>query len=749
MQTPKLTAAIVELAALHKITVDPSTLAALLGTKNPLTPAHIARSLIDFGLVLDVQDTLNLESAVYPAIFYSQSNCRLILRRDRGFVISIPGQGERRVSPRDLTDELTAEAGKDFILISLSLTYAAMKQSEMPYQAAKSRESQELPALAPRIIEVLLFFKRLLVGVHFHYVVILLMGLIGIPLGLLMPKVSAWIFEALKSGATGSTLQGLLLMLASFSVFQLVLGAVGSSMGYFMSRRLPKTATLEVIWHILQLPAASISQLTTSDFFTTLGFSGSGVGVLMGLLPSLMLNFFFLIGLLISIAGLSTPLFWLVLVFLVLMVPFAVVLAVSMTLRQDVLRERSRLAGTVMMSSLSAMPATKACTAEQLVRKKLEKQALDVMDVQNEMTKTNAWVQWLIKTLVSSILCFAMIHLATRVSRNEISFSVVYITLIYFQSLVSNVLQVFPMVSSIVASMRMLKPVVEALNETSDHLASAGKMVLPDPLSGNVRCENLSYRYRSQDRSTLTDVSVHFPQGKVTAIVGPSGCGKSTLLSILGGLLRPTTGRVLLDEIELNSFLPTYLRRQIGYVSQTAPLFSGPVFENVAFSDDRPDLKRVSETLAVADALAFVSELPGQLNYRLAEGGIGISGGERQRLAIAQSLYRDTPILLLDEVTANLDGSTEQAFLARLRGFASQKTTIMIAHRISTIRIADHIVYMDSGKVVAQGTMEHLLATVPEFKRFVSPQFQVFGLEGLAEPSQSVAVPGEALSEIV
>ena len=227
---------------------------------------------------------------------------------------------------------------------------------------------------------------------------------------------------------------------------------------------------------------------------------------------------------------------------------------------------------------------------------------------------------------------------------------------------------------------------------------------------GAVRLDGVTYAYEGEGRAALRDVTLEAHAGEVTALVGPSGAGKTTVMHLLERFDDPQAGRVTIDGQDLRGVTLASLRRAIAFVSQDTFLFEGTVRENVAMGTRDADEAAIRAALEDANATGFVDAMPGGLDARIGTGGEGLSGGQRQRLAIARAMVRDAPILLLDEATSALDARAEAAVTEALDRLMRGRTTIVIAHRLSTVRGADVIHVMDEGRVVQSGSHEQLIA---------------------------------------
>lgn len=252
-------------------------------------------------------------------------------------------------------------------------------------------------------------------------------------------------------------------------------------------------------------------------------------------------------------------------------------------------------------------------------------------------------------------------------------------------------------------------------------------MQLPDAIDlpdgpGEVALRNVSFTY-SDDVAVISNIDATFPAGKITALVGPSGGGKSTILNLVLRLYDPKSGEVLIDGHDIRKASFETLRRKIAFVGQDTFLFSGTIKENILLA--RPDATddEVIEAAKVANAHEFIVDLPNGYRTFIGENGAFLSGGQRQRLSIARAVLRQAPILLLDEATSALDSHSEALVRDALARVTKGVTTIMIAHRLSTVLNADRICYLEAGEIVEQGSIDELLAINGKFKALYDLQF--------------------------
>ncbi len=265
--------------------------------------------------------------------------------------------------------------------------------------------------------------------------------------------------------------------------------------------------------------------------------------------------------------------------------------------------------------------------------------------------------------------------------------------------------------------------VMELLAEQPTIAAPAIPVRLPEPPTGQVSFDNVTFHYPARPNSSaLEKFSLTVEPGEMVALVGPSGAGKTTVFQLLLRFYDPQSGSVRLDGVDVATADPTDLRRHIGLVAQDPTIFGTTARENIRYG--RPDATD-AEVRAAAEAAAanFLDDLPEGYDTFLGEKGVRLSGGQRQRIAIARAILRDPPVLLLDEATSALDAESERAVQHALAVLAKDRTTLVIAHRLATVRRADRIVVIDKGQVVATGTHEDLVREGGLYSRLAELQF--------------------------
>jgi ATP-binding cassette subfamily B protein len=326
------------------------------------------------------------------------------------------------------------------------------------------------------------------------------------------------------------------------------------------------------------------------------------------------------------------------------------------------------------------------------------------LDIFNGVYGSMAWVAF----QFFSALCLFVAAAGYLLHIWQISVGDIVLLTSYFGYITSSVLlltNLMPQLSKGMESIRSLGDILEA----TDLEDNAAKPAI-DTVQGAFHLQNLQYAYPDNQHTAITGLTAEVAAGQTVAIVGASGSGKSTLLNLLLGLVRPQSGQVLLDGVDLNSRdLRTY-RQFVAVVPQEPVLFAGSIRENVLAGNPTASQAELQAALQAANASEFVNALPDGLDTVVGERGASLSGGQKQRLAIARAIIRNPRVLVLDEATSAVDNISEQAIQQALVTITRQRTTFIVAHRLSTIRNADVIWVLAQGKLVEVGDHQTLLA---------------------------------------
>jgi len=364
-------------------------------------------------------------------------------------------------------------------------------------------------------------------------------------------------------------------------------------------------------------------------------------------------------------------------------------------------------ASTVVEESVQNIADVKAYTNETFERDRYETSLKSFLDVTLRGAKARgAFLSFIIFVLFGTI-AFVVWYGARMYSHGDITWEN-FFAFIIFSIFVGASLGSFP---EIISQFQQTAGATERLREILDMPTERQSGGSEATLQGQIALDSLAFSYVSRpDISVLNDISVNLPAGQRTAIVGPSGAGKSTLFSLILGFNDPTSGKLSFDGKDSQEISLECLRSQIAIVPQEVMLFGGSISENIAYGKPGASAEEIQNAATLANAHDFISELPDAYETLVGPRGTKLSGGQRQRIAIARAILADPKILLLDEATSALDSESERLVNEALERLMQGRTSLVIAHRLSTVRHADQILVISKGKLIEQGNHEALLA---------------------------------------
>ncbi len=412
--------------------------------------------------------------------------------------------------------------------------------------------------------------------------------------------------------------------------------------------------------------------------------------------------------------------------FFLVMVPVSALLVHTMrrslAMRNTQFREEMERMAARVNEMTHLIPITRAHGLERNELERMDSTLSQVRKAGLELDLTNAifgslsWVTY----NIFSVVCLVVAAWAAYYEIIPITAGDVVMLTGYFSSLTNSVMGLVNLMPPISKGLESVRSIGEVL-ESPDLEQNEGKIAL-DSVKGNFRFENVDFHYPETDASAISGFSLEVPSGENIALVGHSGAGKSTILNLVIGFVRPTGGRILLDGRNMNDIdLRTY-RQFLSVVPQESILFEGSIRENITYGLANVPEKVVESALRDANAWEFVQNLPDEIETHIGERGAKLSGGQKQRLAIARALVRNPRVLILDEATSALDTESEALIQQALARLMKNRTTFIVAHRLSTIRNADRIVVLEKGQIIEVGKHNDLIRNENVYARLQAGQ---------------------------
>ncbi len=507
-----------------------------------------------------------------------------------------------------------------------------------------------------------------------------------------------------------STLDVLVLGMVTITVFEAVLGTLRTYLFSHTTNRIDVELGARLFRHLLGLPLAYFQARRAGDSVARVRELENIRNFLTSSALTLVLDLFFTF-VFLGVMFLYSPLLTCV---VLAAFPFYIGISAGVTplfrRRLDEKFRRSAENQAFLVESVSGVETLKAMAVEPQMQRRWEEQlagyvaaSFRVLSLGN--TASNA-VQ-----LVSKLVMAAVLYLGAKLVIDQ---SLTVGELVAFNIMSGRVSQPVLRMAQVWQDFHQARLSVQRLgdilNTPAEPTYSAGRAALP-AIRGDVTFEHLSFRYRIDGPEILKDVSFAVPAGQIVGIVGPSGSGKSTLAKLVQRLYVPESGRVLVDGVDLGMVEIAWLRRQIGVVLQENVLFNRTVRENIALADPGMPMQRIIAAAELAGAHDFILELPEGYDTMVGERGSTLSGGQRQRIAIARALLNDPRILIFDEATSALDYESERIIQTNMERISKNRTVLIIAHRLSTVRRCDRIITIERGRLVEDGTHDELIVT--------------------------------------
>ena len=628
----------------------------------------------------------DLEKVELPAIAHWEGFHYTVLyevKPDR-VVLADPGIGLRKLSREEF------ERGWSGYLLLLTPTPKIEKVEE-----SKTSIKRFLPLLKP--------YHGLLFEIFLASLLLQLFGLAT-------PIFTQVVVDKVLVHKSTSMLNILLIGMLLIAIFQAVTSALRYYLLVHTTRRIDMQMVVNFYRHILSLPMRFFEERKVGDILKRFNENARIRDFLAGRTLSVTLDCLMVFVYLGLMFYYNIKLTILALVF----IPGYVILTVIVTpIFKRQFREafeKSAEADSQMVESVTGVGTVKATAVERSIRWKLEGLIVKSLNVQFRSALAGMGTISVANLLQTLNVIFLFWYGAHLVINGELSIG----QLVAFNLLVGNVTRPILNVVDLWREFQEINIAFERLNDVFDAKpeedADGHALIKMPRIRGQIKFESVTFRYPTRaDKNALQNISLEILPGQTIALVGRSGSGKTTFANMLLRLHQPNEGRIFIDGYDLRQVSISSLRSQIGVVPQDVFLFSGTIRENIALGDPDAPLERVVGAAMLAGAHEFISELPLGYATKIGERGQSLSGGQKQRIAIARALFKQPRILILDEATSALDSESERAIQQNLDQILKDRTTLIIAHRLSTVRNADGIIVMDRGAIVEQGNHYSLM----------------------------------------
>ncbi|MDX5474828.1 MAG: ABC transporter ATP-binding protein/permease [Bacillaceae bacterium] len=378
---------------------------------------------------------------------------------------------------------------------------------------------------------------------------------------------------------------------------------------------------------------------------------------------------------------------------------------------RDLTRKRSQALAEVqghLHERVQGMPVIQSMAIEDYEQEQFQKQNKNFLSKALIHTSWNAKTFAVVNTITDVAPLLVIFYAGYSVVQGTLSIGEMVMFVAYIDRLYAPLRRLINSSTTLTQSLASMDRVFEFVDEKYDILDKDNAKPMK-AVHGEVRFENVSFRYEEKEDYVLKNLSLNVRQGETVALVGMSGGGKSTLVSLLPRFYDVTKGKILLDGVDIKDVKVRQLRKNIGMVLQDSILFSDSIRENIALGKPDSSMEEIMEAAKAANAHDFIMNLPEQYETKVGERGVKLSGGQKQRVSIARVFLKNPPILIMDEATSALDLESEHLIQESLELLAADRTTFIVAHRLSTITHADRIILLENGEIVEQGSHEELM----------------------------------------
>jgi len=678
-------ACLILLLQYHLIPADEGQLRHALGRSGITIPGDLvslARRLGAKAVARKIRPE-KIESLPLPAIAQDKLGDFLLVGavREDEVLIQRPGKPPERLTRADFLDQMTDQ----WVLITTRAEEAANNRFDVTW-----------------FIPALVKYRQLLLEVLCASLILQLFALAS-------PLIFQVVIDKVLVHKGLTTLDVLVIGLLAVTVFETLLAALRAHLFAHTTNRVDVELGAKLYRHLLGLPLAYFEARRVGDSIARVRELDTIREFLTSSTVTLIIDLLFTVIFLVVMWFYSPWLFAVVIVTILLYVVICASLTPGLRSRIDERFRRGAEGQAFLVESVTGVQTLKASAIEPQMHQRWEKLLAAYVRAGFNAAKINIWGGQAIQ-LVSKVSSVLILYVGAKlVIDGKLTVGELVAFNMLSQRVAEPVLRLAGLWQQFQEARVGLNRLGDILNSPVEAEFKPSRSALP-AIAGEVIFDDVTFRYRPGGREALRRISLKVSAGEVIGIVGASGSGKSTLTKLAQRLYVPEAGRVLVDGVDLNLVDPAWLRRQVGVVLQENFLFNRTVRENIAIANPAMPMEAVIHAAKLAGAHEFILELPEGYDTEIEERGANLSGGQRQRIAIARALITNPRILIFDEATSALDAESEAIIQTNMRNIVKGRTVMIIAHRLSAIRMASRIIAMDNGAIVEEGTHDGLMA---------------------------------------
>jgi subfamily B ATP-binding cassette protein HlyB/CyaB len=542
------------------------------------------------------------------------------------------------------------------------------------------------------------------------------------------PLFTMIIIDKVLSASGTSTLEVLIIGLGIMAVFDYLVGFCRSNLLHLMSNRVDLTLVSDLFRHLVSLPMTFFTGKQTGDTISRMKEVESIRGFLTGSALTALIDFPFSL-IFIAVMYFFSPLLCIIVaISIVLSVLIYGIAGPFLKARVKKKQEGTTDQQSFLFEIVTSIETIKSLSAESRIQKNWENQLVVNSENASRSERISSQINQLAAFLNKATIAICLWLGAVAVLDGEMTAG----QLIAFNMLVGRVMGPAQRIAQIFQQLQQIKVSVERIREIfltrAEPSLNTALVSLPS-LKGSFELDKVSFRYTPDSLPVIEDVSLSIPAGQIVGIIGLSGSGKSTLMRLIQRLYIPTSGKILIDGINTAEINPEWFRKNIGVVLQDNILLNRSVRENIAFTDPSVSMEVIENAAVLSGADEFIRKLPKVYDTIVGERGYLLSAGQRQRIALARALVNNPRVIILDEATSALDYESEQMIQKNMGKICEGRTVFIVAHRFSTLRIANRIIALENGRIVEDGNIIELLKKRGLFAR-------LFAMQNIMRPGQ-------------